>query len=412
MQQNSLPKKLNSVLISTYTHIQNGVRTNGSGPVNPLLNFFAQFTDVTVYIIEQPLPHSDFKEILFRKIQGGKELLHIQKPILFSFPNQKLHSNKTYLRLKLRDLISNFAFLYPHIQKKIDLFIGLESVNASCGSILKKMNFVNEVVYYIFDWAPDRYENQIMNKIYLGLDKFASYTCDSTWNITYTIGEARLNILGYNPKKLSPQLYVPYSYNYSAANIAEDEDINPNLIVYSGGLIQENGPHILIDAFDIVLESFPKAKLLIIGGGDGEERIEKQIKDSRLEKNVQVTGYISDEEEIIKLQNKAAIAVAPYPIMKRSRKPYGDVIKIRIYFACGLPVISTPVPPVIKEIRDEGLGEVTLDDSQESIAKEIIKYLSNPSKIFEDRKRVIDKAKKSNWNDNYSNALQKMGYLV
>jgi len=98
--------------------------------------------------------------------------------------------------------------------------------------------------------------------------------------------------------------------------------------------------------------------------------------------------------------------------MKRSRKPYGDVIKIRIYFACGLPVISTPVPPVIKEIRDEGLGEVTLDDSQESIAKEIIKYLSNPSKIFEDRKRVIDKAKKSNWNDNYSNALQKMGYLV
>ena len=40
-----------------------------------------------------------------------------------------------------------------------------------------------------------------MNKIYLGLDKFASYTCDATWNITYTIGEARLNILGYNPKK-------------------------------------------------------------------------------------------------------------------------------------------------------------------------------------------------------------------
>ena len=165
MQQNSLPKKLNSVLISTYTHIHNGVRTNGSGPVNPLLNFFAQFADITIYIIEQPLPHSDFKEILFRKIQGGKELLHIQKPILFSFPNQKLHSNKTYLRLKLRDLISNFAFLYPHIQKKIDLFIGLESVNASCGSILKKMNFVNEVVYYIFDWAPDRYENQMMNKV-------------------------------------------------------------------------------------------------------------------------------------------------------------------------------------------------------------------------------------------------------
>ncbi len=412
MQKNSLPKKLSSVLISTYTHIHNGVRTNGSGPVTPLLKYFTQFPDITVYIIEQPLPHSDFKEILFRKIQGGKELLRIQKPILFSFPNQKLHSNKTYLRLKLRDLVSNFAFLYPHIKKKVDLFIGLESINASCGSILKKMNFVNDVVYYIFDWAPDRYENKIMNKIYLGLDKFASYTCDFTWNITYTIGEARLNILGYNPKKLSNQLYVPYSYNYSPENIAEDEDINTNLIVYSGGLIQENGPHILIDAFSIVLESFPKAKLLIIGGGDGENRIKKQTKDHGLEKNIQVTGYIADEEEIIKLQNKGAIAVAPYPIMNRSRKPFGDVIKIRMYFACGLPVISTPVPPVIKEIRNEGLGEVTLDDSPESIAKEIMKYLSNPLKIFEDRERVIKKAKHSSWNENYSNTLKKMGYRV
>ncbi len=112
------------------------------------------------------------------------------------------------------------------------------------------------------------------------------------------------------------------------------------------------------------------------------------------------------------MQKKAAIAVAPYPIMKRSRKPYGDVIKIRMYFACGLPVISTPVPPVTKEIRDEGLGEVTLDDSPESIAKEIMKYFSDPSKIFDDRKRVIEKAKNSNWNNNYSSALKMMGYRV
>ena len=66
----------------------------------------------------------------------------------------------------------------------------------------------------------------------------------------------------------------------------------------------------------------------------------------------------------------------------------------------------------IKEIRDEGLGKVALDDSPESIAQEIMKYLSNPSKIFKDRERVIKKAKHSSWNDNYSNTLKKMGYRV
>ena len=41
-----------------------------------------------------------------------------------------------------------------------------------------------------------------------------------------------------------------------------------------------------------------------------------------------------------------------------------------------------------------------------------MKYFSDPSKIFDDRKRVIEKAKNSNWNNNYSSALKMMGYRV
>ncbi len=406
-------KQLKTVLISTYTHIHNGVRTNSCGPIPALIKFFAQFEDITVYIIEQPLPGTDFSEVLFRKIHAGKELLNIKKSFFFvPHNNKKLNPNKTYLRLKLRDLLSNFVFL-KHFSKKIDLFIGMESVDAYCGSWLKKLNYVNETVYYIFDWAPDRYSNYLMNSFYLFLDKRASYSCDYTWNITYTIGEARLNLLGYDPNKLSPQLYVPYCYDFSEENIVADEHIDPNLILYSGGLIDENGPHILLEAFKTVSEKFPQAKLLIIGGGGDKERImNDQIRVNRLEGKVQVTGYIADEKTIIKMQQTAGLGVAPYPIVKGSRKFYGDVIKIRMYFACGLPVISTPVPPVIKEIREEGLGTVTPDDSPQAIAEAIMSYLSEPTKIYETRKRVIEKAKKSNWNDNFRHALKQMDYSI
>ena len=42
----------------------------------------------------------------------------------------------------------------------------------------------------------------------------------------------------------------------------------------------------------------------------------------------------------------------------RTRKKFGDVIKIRMYFASGIPTITSDVPPVFKEIVREKLGIV------------------------------------------------------
>ncbi len=404
-------KPLRTVFISTYTFIYDGVRTNNSGPVNPLLNYFTALGDLTVYILEQPLPGTDFGEIVFRKFQGKKEVAHeIMKIPFYPRKNRTLKSNQTYISLKIRDLLSNFIVANQHIKKKVDLFIGVESINAGSGVVLKKLGYVDQVAYYIFDWAPDRYKNKAFNSLYLALDKFVSYHCDYTWNITYAIGDARLNLLGYDKDKISPQLYVPYSYDYNPENILADGEVDPELIVYSGGFISENGPQLLVEAFNLVTRKHPTAKLLLIGGGGMEGALREKVETYGIADRVRITGYIKEEREVIRLQQKAGIAVAPYPMVQGSRKPFGDVIKIRMYFACGLPVISTPVPPVTREIAAENLGTVTADDRPEAIADAVMEYLKNPQKIFATRKNVILKAKASNWHDNYTSTLQKMGF--
>ncbi|NOX48571.1 MAG: glycosyltransferase family 4 protein [Chlorobi bacterium] len=293
-------------------------------------------------------------------------------------------------------------------KQKIDLFIGVESINAICGILMKKMGFVNTVVYYIFDWAPDRYRNPVMNSVYLFLDKIATYYSDYTWNITYTIGEAKKNILNYDETKMSPQLYVPYSISCKEDKILPDHQIDTNLVIYSGGLIEENGPQLLIPAFKLVLEKFPSAKLLIIGGGNIEHHIKDLVTKNDLQQSVKITGYIADEEEIMDLQRRGAIGVAPYPIIKGSRKPFGDVIKIRSYFACGLVTVSTPVPPVSKEIHEESLGYKTKDDSVQEIAKGISIFLRDKDILFKFRKNVIKKAKATSWEKTYTSSLEKM----
>lgn len=410
----SLSKIPKNIFVSTYTFIYNGIRTNTSGPVVPMLNFFRNKVE-KIYLLEQPLPGGDFLETQLTVVYDGREIRREKKNFFFSgIPKDRQDSTKTYIRLKVRDILSNFYFLwknYDEIKEEgIDLFIGVESINAIFGLLLKKFGLCDKVVYYIFDWAPDRYPNPVMNKIYILLDKIATYYSDCTWNITYTIAEAKKDILNYDESKVSPQLYVPYCVDFNEDKILPDDKIDTNLIIYSGGLIDENGPQFLLKAYKIVLDKFHNSKLLIIGGGDLEDKLKDFIIKNNMEKNVEITGYIAEEERIKDLQCKGAIGVAPYPIMKGSRKPYGDVIKIRMYFACGLVTVSTPVPPVSKEIEEENLGYTTIDDSPEEIAKGICLLLENKELLFKYRKNVIEKAKSNTWERNYSSALRQMGF--
>lgn len=400
---------LKKVFIASYTFYLNGERTNQAGPVNPLINFFLLRVE-ELYLVEQPLPGSDTLSTYLTVWKKGEKIICEKKdfPLLQLDPSEA-DTTKTYLRLKLRDAFSVLYFFLKHFPTRIDFYIGVECVNALVGVILKKMGLVKKTVYYIFDWAPDRYKNKLMNALYIWLDKIATYYSDATWNITYTIEEAKKKILNYTPEKMSVQIYVPYCVDFNGKYVLPAEEVDPNLIIYSGGFIEENGPHLLLQAYKLIKDKFPYSKLMMIGGGGMEERLRDFVRRNNLEKNVIFTGYIAKEEKIMRLQSRAAIGVAPYPLMKSSRKPYGDVIKVRMYFASGLVAISTPVPPVSREIAKEKLGYCTKDDSPQEIAKGISIFLKNKDLLFSYRKNVIEKAKRSKWENNYINALTKMG---
>ena len=405
-------RQFNGVFIASYTFIYKGIRTNNAGPVIHLWNYFKRRAKV-LYLLEQPLPGSDTLDTILTIIRNGKTEKAIRKNFFFSTtPQERLDSNKTYMKLKLRDIVSNFYFMLKYFtalkKQKIELFVGLESLNAICGIIMRKIGLVDKVVYYIFDWAPDRYPNPVINKLYIWLDKIATYYSDYTWNITYTIGEARKNILGYDQSKMSPQLYVPYCVNFNERNILSEEAVDDNLLIYSGGLIEENGPHLLLDAYKLVMQRFPDSKLLIIGGGGMESELRRFIIDNSMDNNVTITGYIAEEGKVLELQRRGVLGIAPYPIVKGSRKPFGDVIKIRMYFASGLVTVSTPVPPVSKEIEEERLGYRTKDDNPEEIAYGICMFLEDKRLLFEYRENVIKKAKIGNWEDNYNRAIRAM----
>ena len=134
--------------------------------------------------------------------------------------------------------------------------------------------------------------------------------------------------------------------------------------------------------------------------------LKRQVREGGLG-NVTFTGFIESPEELDRLTCECVIGLAPYPDTDVSTKKYGDVIKIRHAFACGLAVVSTHVPPASREIREENLGIVTSVDAK-AMADAIVSLCADEQRLRTCRDNVIRKAQGHSWNAIYARAVSEI----
>ncbi len=73
----------------------------------------------------------------------------------------------------------------------------------------------------------------------------------------------------------------------------------------------------------------------------------------------------------------------------------------------GLPVITTHVPPLGKDVSEKGCA-ILINDDKNELAKAAIKILKNP-KIYDSmRKAAIAYAKNNIWENSYGKAMKQM----
>ena len=77
----------------------------------PLENFFKKNSNY-LFIIEQPLPGSDDLNCIYRIFNEGR-LIFVKKGNFFGFLNKLCdNSNKTYISLKIRDVLTTIYFFF------------------------------------------------------------------------------------------------------------------------------------------------------------------------------------------------------------------------------------------------------------------------------------------------------------
>lgn len=403
--------KNTNVIFATFSPYSKNKRSATNGNVEPMISFFVPKVKVFT-LIDQP--HTGSKKIapIIEEYNDGKERkkttldTFFYKPFYYVLQLLSRTDDDTSVLFKLRDFIS---VLHVGLASrfKYDYCIGFESINTLAFLLLKKLGRVKTVIYYVSDYSPVRYNNRIMNWLYLTLDKICCYSSDYIWDVSLAMHPARVKA-GLNIQKSAPVIHVPNAlFPQDINNLSLDKTI-PNSLVFMGTLGWENGPDLTIEALKIVIKKNKNIRLHIIGKGEEDlARLKKLAKNLQLSKYITFHGFIPKNEDMLKLLRRFQIGLAPYKKIKNSVRWYGDSLKLRAYVANGLPVITTEVPPLGQELLSYG-ASIVVSDNKEAIAQAILDLFSDPNKYKKLRKRAIEYGENNTWEDTFTQAFEMM----
>lgn len=155
-------------------------------------------------------------------------------------------------------------------------------------------------------------------------------------------------------------------------------------IITTSRLIPKNGIDVLIDAFRIVKDSFPKVKLLIVGDGDDRRKLERRAQQLRISHDIEFRGSVS-YDAIPGLLGDSDVFVR----LSRSEGMGNSFIEA---LAAGLPIVGTPVGGIPDIIEDGKTGLFARVDDPADAAEKIMRILSETRlarSIIENGKRMV-----------------------
>lgn len=132
---------------------------------------------------------------------------------------------------------------------------------------------------------------------------------------------------------------------------------------------KRKGPKYLITAFSKVLETIPRAKLVIVGGGPDKEKILKQIKDLKIEKLVLMLGPLP--------HNKVPEVMAAADAFILPSLVDSSPLVLPEAMAIGAPIVCTRVGGIPEMVNDQFNGVMVEPADADALADGIIRVLTD-----------------------------------
>lgn len=181
-----------------------------------------------------------------------------------------------------------------------------------------------------------------------------------------------------------------------------------NVIVFIGTIYPFAGLIELVSNFDKIEEHNPNTKLLIVGGGPSYDKLQKLVIKKKLESQVILTNFVP-QKEVPKYISLADICINPFQINYVTNRVLPT--KILEYFACGKPVLSTPLAGTKELLPDEKYG--VLYSNSEDFVKTLSALLSTKDRLEQLGKQACEYAQKNHdWKILSDQLLEKFHILL
>lgn len=164
--------------------------------------------------------------------------------------------------------------------------------------------------------------------------------------------------------------------------------------IFTGRLIKEKNAGLLIDALNIMISEYPDLTLTIIGDGPEWETLRSQVSGLSLERNVTITGFLENHDDVIALMKSSKVFVLP-----STREGFGIAALDALW--CGLPVVTIDHPAnAVCDLITEKTG-VICSPTPEDLAIGIRKALHHQEQMRDacraaaeayDWDRIVDQA--------------------
>ncbi len=314
-----------------------------------------------------------------------------------------------YLSPRKFGVVSHFLdvpltiWLNLRFRTRVNLYFGVDTISAFAGLFLRRFGLVNRVILYTADSPAIRFRNPVLQGLYLLLDKICSKDVDCIWNLSPQMQKLREK-RGLRHDEIAPQVVVPMGAHVSRIKPPPAVDVERNSLVYLGSLRAGQGIEVLIEAFSIACKRIPHLKLVLIGTGPLESWVKSETRKRGLGNRITIHGYVESHEEVERIIAKCGVGIAVYDPNPLRAIRFTDVGKVKVYLACGLPVIATPVSEFLAEVARSGAG-LLVDYDPSVVANAIEQILGNASVWEEYRKSSLLLAGTFDWEKVFSQAL-------
>lgn len=285
----------------------------------------------------------------------------------------------------------------------VDLFIGIDPVNAWAGAWLKRSGDVRRLVFYSADYAIDRFQARWLNAIYHMADRLSARWADVVWNVSCRIVEARrvhgaaskLRLVPNAPSLRAIPKMTATACRYEVISMATTRDTLEN--------------ELLIKAVAALRREIPEIRLKILGVAPDNQALRQCLDTSHMAETVELLG-LRPQVEALRLIQHAAVGVALYTTTQPWTR-FGDAKKVREYLACGVPVLMTDVPATADEVAEAGAGLVVPLDL--SAITEGLRRLLTDSELY-NRCRAAARTLAERWDMDkvLTTELQSLGITV